>query len=291
MDFDLEALLSALTLLSGGIWLADALYFARRRRAREETVPAQEPASGELQPRLATWREPIVVEYSKSFFPVLLIVLLLRSFVAEPFHIPSSSMVPTLLIGDFILVNKFDYGLRLPVLHTKVLDIGEPQRGDVVVFHFPEQSALAYCRGLPSCVQEAQKSAGTDFIKRVVGMPGDHVVYRDETLYINGVAMPVVSQGVYDGPDSAGAMLNREQLGDVSHGILAFPGYGGKQGEWIVPQGQYFVMGDNRDNSWDSRFWGFVPERNLVGKAFFIWMNWDAFGDSRLWKRVGNSIH
>lgn len=290
MDFDFEAILTALMFLTGIIWLVDTVWFAKPRKLRHAEA---DKAQGGDQGQTATKpRDPIWVDYSRSFFPVLLIVLLLRSFLVEPFHIPSSSMVPTLLVGDFILVNKFDYGLRLPVLHSKILSVGEPQRGDVVVFHFPEQSALAFCQAQIACaIAEVKKSEGTDFIKRVVGLPGDHVVYRNETLYINGVKMPVASQGTYDGPDSMGANLNREQLGKVTHGTLTLPGYTSREGEWTVPQGEYFVMGDNRDNSWDSRYWGFVPEQNLVGKAFFIWMNWDAFGDSRLWKRVGNSIH
>lgn len=294
MDFDFEAILTGLTLLTGLVWLIDVLFFAKARNAKKRDEPGpdveaereQQSKSGERP------RDPLLVDYSKSFFPVLLIVLLLRSFLVEPFHIPSSSMVPTLLVGDFILVNKFDYGLRLPVLRTKIVNIGEPKRGDVVVFHFPEKSALAFCQARPVCaVQEVLKSKGTDFIKRVIGLPGDHVVYRNKTLYINGVVMSRKAVGPYDGPDSMGATLNSEQLGSVKHGTLTLPGYTSLEGGWTVPQGEYFVMGDNRDNSWDSRYWGFVPERNLVGKAFFIWMNWDAFGDSRLWSRIGDSIH
>jgi signal peptidase I len=290
MDFDFEAILSGLTLLTGIVWLVDSLIFAKTRKVR--STPAAEAADEFPRKDVSKPRDPVLVDYSKSFFPVLLIVLLLRSFLLEPFHIPSSSMVPTLLIGDFILVNKFDYGLRLPVLHTRIVKVGEPHRGDVVVFHFPEKSALKFCQAQPDCAMpEVLKSKGTDFIKRVIGLPGDHIVYRDKTLYINGVIMPKDAVGPYDGPDSMGAQLNREQLGDVRHGTLTLPGYYSREGEWTVPAGEYFMMGDNRDNSWDSRYWGFVPEKDLVGKAFFIWMNWDAFGDSRLWSRVGDSIH
>ena len=219
-------------------------------------------------------REPIVVDYSKSFFPVILLVLVLRSFLAEPFHIPSSSMVPTLLVGDFILVNKYDYGFRLPVLHTKLIPVGEPKRGDVVVFRYP---------GDPS----------EDFIKRIVGLPGDHIVYRDKTLYINGVVMAKDALGPYSGPDAdtEGSELAREHLGPMTHELLTVPGRFGNEGEWTVPEGEYFAMGDNRDNSNDSRYWGFVPEANLVGRAFFIWMNIDAFGNKALWHRVGSVIH
>ncbi|MBU6421161.1 MAG: signal peptidase I [Gammaproteobacteria bacterium] len=268
MDFDLEAILTLLTVLSGLIWLVDALVFARRRRRKQEaqgSVMAGTPATKKR-------RDPILVEYSRSFFPVLLLVLLLRTFVVEPFHIPSSSMVPTLLVGDFILVNKFDYGLRLPITHTKILRIGEPKRGDVMVFRYPPDPSV-------------------DYIKRVIGLPGDHIVYRGETLYINGKQIPDKVLGLYAGPDQMGAMLHQEDLGGVKHDTLIIPGMEHKQGEWTVPPGEYFVMGDNRDNSSDSRYWKFVPEKNIIGKAFFVWMNWDAFHDSALWHRVGTVIH
>ncbi|HVC37528.1 MAG TPA: signal peptidase I, partial [Gammaproteobacteria bacterium] len=240
------------------------------------------------------WRDPILVEYAKSFFPVFLIVLLLRTFVVEPFHVPSSSMVPTLLVGDFILVNKYDYGLRLPVIRTKILPLGEPHRGDVAVFHYPEASALRYCEQNPACgpggLQEVRRSAGVDYVKRIIGLPGDHIVYRGETLYINGAQIPDKALGLYAGSDMMGAVLHQEKLGKMIHNLLIIPGAEHNQGEWIVPSGQYFVMGDNRDNSFDSRYWGFVPEQNLVGRAFFIWMNWDAFHNSKLWHRVGDVI-
>lgn len=287
MDFDFELILTGLMLITGIVWLADALIFAKARKKSG----AGGDGMGETKAGADKKRDPILVDYSKSFFPVLLIVLLLRSFLVEPFHIPSSSMVPTLLVGDFILVNKFDYGLRLPVLHTRILKMGEPKRGDVVVFHYPEQSALAFCQAQPDCaLQEVLKSKGTDFIKRVVGLPGDHIVYRNKTLYINGVIMPSKSMGFYDGPDTMGAQLNSEQLGNIKHETLTLPGYSSQEGEWTVPPGEYFMMGDNRDNSWDSRYWGFVPEKDLVGRAFFIWMNWDAFSNSKLWSRIGDTI-
>src|SRR5579864_353172 len=236
MHFDFEALLTLATLLTGLIWLVDARLFAPARRARAaETPPLTE---GQL-PRKS--RDPLLVDYSKSFFPVILLVLLLRSFLVEPFHIPSSSMVPTLLIGDFILVNKYDYGVRLPVLHTKILKVGEPRRGDVMVFHFPEESAAAFCMASPECaMDEVQRSAGTDFIKRVIGLPGDHIVYRDKTLYINGVAMPRERLGSYDGPNSSGAELNDEKFDGVRHQVLTVPGVTSREGEWTVPAGEYF---------------------------------------------------
>jgi signal peptidase I len=207
---------------------------------------------------------------------VILAVLLLRSFLIEPFRIPSGSMMPTLLVGDFILVNKYRYGIRLPVLNKKVYELDEPERGDVVVFRFP-------------------KDPGVDYIKRVVGVPGDHVVYRDKTLFINGEKIAQIPQGNYIGMGSglsmSGADLRREDLTGVKHDILVVPKIRGVNSDVVVPEGHYFVMGDNRDNSNDSRYWGFVPEENLVGKAFMIWMNWDSAADGVGWGRIGDSIH
>jgi signal peptidase I len=266
VDFDFAALLVGLTALTGGIWLLDHLLFATARAEREL------PAGSEK-------KEPLLVEYARSFFPVILIVLLVRSFLAEPFRIPSSSMMPTLLIGDFILVNKFAYGLRLPVLDTKIVPIGEPERGDVVVFRYP-------------------KNPSQDYIKRVVGLPGDEIVYRNKTLYLNGEAVVHEGLGRYigegSGRDMTGAELKRETLGAVDHEILqrsgpSFVPQG--EGQWIVPPGHYFVMGDNRDNSEDSRYWGFVPEGHLVGKAFLIWMNWDGRNGGIDFGRLGTVIH
>jgi signal peptidase I len=295
MDFDLEAFLTLATFVSGLIWLLDALFFARRRHMKSNAAVNADLIAPMTKITSGRRREPVLVEYAKSFFPVFLIVLLLRTFVVEPFHVPSSSMVPTLLVGDFILVNKYEYGLRLPVIHNKVFSIGEPHRGDVVVFHYPEKSALKFCEQNPSCgyggLQEVRRSAGTDYVKRVIGLPGDHIVYRGETLYINGVKASDKAIGPYAGIDMMGAILHQEMLGDMSHELLIVPGAEHNQGEWTVPKGQYFVMGDNRDNSFDSRYWGFVPEKNLVGRAFFIWMNWDAFHDAKLWHRIGDVIH
>ncbi len=260
MSVDFAALLVALSAITGLIWLVDALFFARRRRER----------LGEQA------RQPLVVEYARSFFPVIFIVLLIRSFLAEPFRIPSSSMMPTLLIGDFILVSKFSYGLKLPVLDTKVVPIGEPERGDVVVFRYP-------------------RNPSQDYIKRIVGLPGDEVVYRNKRLFINGEEIATSDDGRYvgvgRGRDMTGAVVRTESLGEAEHQILQRPqvfmgGLG--EGAWRVPEGHYFVMGDNRDNSEDSRFWGFVPEKNLVGRAFLIWMNWDGGIDVG---RLGTVIH
>ncbi|HHH38809.1 MAG TPA: signal peptidase I, partial [Sedimenticola sp.] len=221
----------------------------------------------------------------RSFFPIILIVLLLRSFLVEPFRIPSGSMMPTLLVGDFILVNKFAYGIRLPVLNRKVIELGEPARGDVVVFRYPRNPSV-------------------DYIKRVVGLPGDTIGYRDKILYVNGEPQKQTPVGIYTGVGSGaretGVLDRIEHLGEVDHHILINPrapdfGFGCQvlmQGPVRVPEGHYFAMGDNRDNSNDSRCWGFVPEQNLVGKAFGIWMSWDSnrSGFPVEWERIGRGI-
>lgn len=259
MNIDFQAFMVVGLLLTGAIWAADAWVFAPRRQA--SAVES---------------KEPIVVEYARSFFPVILIVLLLRSFVVEPFRIPSGSMMPTLLNGDFILVNKFSYGLRLPVLGSKFLELDEPARGDVVVFRYP---------GDPSI----------DYIKRVIGLPGDRVGYHRDRLTINGKPVEQVVKGRYTGAGVAmaasGASLREEVIGEVRHDILEDPRHFTREGDYIVPEGRYFVMGDNRDNSNDSRFWGTVPEENLVGKAFMIWMNWDSVDGGVTWNRLGQRIN
>ncbi len=267
MRLDFPTLIVALVLATGIIWAFDAAVLARRRRAA-----ARRAGDG---PEDAVAAAPSrIVEYSKSFFPVFLIVLVLRSFIVEPFRIPSNSMMPTLLTGDFILVNKFDYGIRLPVVDTKVVDIGLPERGDVVVFRFPDDPA-------------------TPFIKRVVGVPGDRIGYYDKVLYVNDEPIDQSPLGRYVGSGSgavmSGASLRVERLAGAGHRILVQPGARTVQGEAVVPEGHYFVLGDNRDNSRDSRYWGTVSEDLLIGKAFRIWMNWD-FGHGIDWKRIGKSI-
>ncbi|OOZ42027.1 signal peptidase I [Solemya pervernicosa gill symbiont] len=260
MSFDFPAVLVLATLVTGVIWAADAMFFAKCRAAQ---------ASG------GETKEPVAVEWSRSFFPVIFVVLILRSFVAEPFRIPSGSMMPTLLVGDFILVNKFSYGLRLPVADTKVIELGSPKRGDVVVFRYPKNPSI-------------------DYIKRVVGIPGDKVGYFNKQLYINGNPIKQKSKGVYigdgAGAEMTGASLRDESLEGVEHEILVVPDSNGMEGEIVVPKGQYFVMGDNRDRSNDSRYWGTVSDKHLVGKAFFIWMNWDWNGGGVQWQRIGSSI-
>lgn len=267
MRFDFPTLIVVLVFATGLIWAFDAAVLAPRRRAATR--------DGENASDHALTAPPSrIVEYSKSFFPVFLIVLVLRSFIVEPFRIPSNSMMPTLLTGDFILVNKFDYGIRLPVVDTKVVDIDLPKRGDVVVFRFPED---------PS----------TPFIKRVVGVPGDRIAYYDKILYVNDEPMEQVSAGRYVGFGSGavmtGARLQVERLAEGEHHILVQPEAHTVQGTAVVPEGHYFVLGDNRDNSRDSRYWGTVSEDLLIGKAFRIWMNWD-FGHGIDWKRIGKAI-
>lgn len=211
---------------------------------------------------------------AKSFLPILLIVLFLRSFLAEPFRIPSGSMLPTLLIGDYILVNKYEYGMKLPITKTQVIEISKPQRGDVVVFRYPANEKI-------------------NFIKRVIGLPGDTVNYENKNLYINNIKYKKVKKNEHK-------YLNdffREEIEifsesnkTKSYDILNDNMTPTNDDTFIVPEGKYFVMGDNRDHSSDSRYWGFVPDENLVGKAFLIWMSFNSENFSFKYKRIGNSI-
>ena len=262
MIFDFSFILVVATVLTGVIWGLDSWLFKPQRVA---AVTASGGAPDSV-------REPVVVEYARSFFPVILIVLLIRSFLFEPFRIPSDSMMPTLLDGDFIFVNKYAYGLRLPVINSKVVAVNSPQRGDVIVFRLPSD---------PS----------TNYIKRLVGLPGDHIVVRDRQLFVNGERMPVRLDGVYQGHGHTGARIGFEQLGAAEHEVLYLMDRYTRDYEQTVPEGHFFFMGDNRDNSRDSRFpeVGFVPERNLVGKAVRIWLNWD-WPDAPLWSRIGDPI-
>ncbi len=242
MDLDFSFFLVVASLVTGVIWGGYLLYLK---------FSNIEPTSRQ---------EPLLVEYAHSFFPIIFIVLILRSFLVEPFRIPSASMMPTLLIGDFILVNKFAYGMRLPVINEKIIELGEPERGDIVVFRFPKQPEI-------------------DYIKRVIGLPGDRVAYYKKTVYINGQSIKQVSLGSYIGVGLGQNMTGSghfiEEFENSEHEILIDSRGRVVDGVFEVPEGHYFVMGDNRDNSNDSRYWGTVPEENLVGKAFFIWMSWD----------------
>lgn len=259
MNFAL--ILFLLLLATGAVWVLDHFWLKARRAADA--------------------KDPWWVEYGASFFPVILAVFLLRSFLVEPFKIPSGSMIPTLQIGDFILVNKYAYGIRLPVLDKKVIEIGQPARGDVMVFRYPENPSL-------------------DYIKRVVGLPGDKISYQNKRLTINGQEVPSIKTEDYLNAERLYYTPRfKETLGAVQHEILIEPEapsfvsqvsdfpfrdkchYNSSGVSCEVPPGHYFMMGDNRDNSQDSRFWGFVPDENIVGKAFFIWFN---FSDL---KRIG----
>ncbi len=275
MNFDFQGFMLLLLVVSGVLWALDYWKWAPKRREAEKTARAAMKPPIDEEKLAEIFKEPTYVEYAKSFFPIILIVFVMRSFLVEPFRIPSGSMMPTLLVGDFILVNKFTYGVRLPVAGSKILDLGEPERGDVVVFRYPKDPSL-------------------DYIKRVVGLPGDRVGYFDKTIYING--KPVAQEetgryvGIGSGFESTGASLRNEKLGETEHQILIDTDQRAREGEIVVPEGEYFVMGDNRDRSNDSRFWGTVPEDHLVGKAFMIWMNWDSSAGGITWERIGSSI-
>jgi len=292
MNFNFALILFWLTVITGLIWLIDLLFFKRRRvtttqevlKRFDANVPfmehvAPEQLQLERQALIDTnMRQPGWVEFPSGFFPVILIVFVLRSFLFEPFKIPSGSMIPTLLVGDMILVNKFSYGLRLPVINKKVIPVGDPQRGDVMVFRYPNDPSL-------------------DYIKRVIGVPGDKITYVNKRLEINGVAAPATPVADYYDADrvlyskqfeeklpSPSGVVQHRILNDDSNPGVIYPGMfpfrencvysdGNTSFTCTVPPGYYFMMGDNRDNSQDSRYWGFVPDENIVGKAFFIWMN------------------
>lgn len=275
LTVDFPLILVGLVFGSGLLWMLDAIFLAPGRKRLVGELQAQYPRwevegsadAGHYQARVAEKAsEPAVVEYARSFFPVLLIVFILRSFLVEPFQIPSSSMVPTLEVGDYILVNKFTYGIRLPVIRTEVLSLNEPQRGDVMVFFPPHMN-------------------DTYFIKRVVGLPGDTVTYRGKQLYINGERVerrPADQRGL-----DPRYRVDREALGESDHLMQIDVKRRSSDFSEVVKPGHYFMMGDNRDNSSDSRVWGQVPERDIVGKAFAIWMHWDTLLSIPGFSRVG----
>jgi len=271
MDFAL--IMFVALVVTGVIWLADHLLFAPKRNRDAESL-RQKGATPEAVQKVQ--QETVIVEYARAFFPVILIVFLLRSFLVEPFRIPSGSMMPGLVSGDFILVNKFTYGLRIPVINIKAVDVHVPRRGDVMVFRYPHDSSINY-------------------IKRVIGLPGDRVAYRDKQIIINGQPMPQSPSGDYtyteSGAHIAFSRRMREKLDGVEHDILLSDGAISGTLEITVPEGHYFVMGDNRDRSNDSRYWGMVPEANVVGRAFLIWFSWDTEQSNVSWKRIGTSIH
>jgi len=292
-------LLFVLTVVTLGYWLAERLHFAPRRLAAANTLEQQDAARREQlasqgivkvdgdvgQARDTLLMQPWWLDWTAGLFPVILVVFLLRSFLFEPFKIPSGSMIPTLLVGDLILVNKFHYGVRLPVINKKIIANNDPKRGDVMVFRYPKDTSI-------------------DYIKRVVGLPGDEIGFRNQQVFINGVAVPMEQTpppGFYDEDSLRYFPEFKEKFGEAEHRILVNPQsqpfYGAEDkisfpfrencrysAEGVtckVPAGHYFMMGDNRDNSQDSRFWGFVPDENIVGRAFFVWMN---FGNL---KRIG----
>jgi signal peptidase I len=246
------------TFITGVIWLIDIFALRPKRRQMHEKLEresASNSASLDQAVLEKVLREPVVVEYAISFFPVLFVVLILRSFLIEPFQIPTGSMIPTLQVGDFIVVNKFAYGVRLPVFGTKVFDVDDPVSGDVMVFIPPHKDEY--------------------YIKRVIGTPGDTVRYENKVLYLNGVeqVQEFVAQMPPNRPEY---QVFNEVISGQSHMIHRSPFQGAGVQEWVVPEGMYFMMGDNRDRSSDSRFWGFVPQENIVGKAFAVWFHWDS---------------
>lgn len=290
MSINFPLLLVIAVAVCGALALFDLIFLVPRRRAAIDTYH-QQVSTPDAAVVEKLNKEPLLVEYGKSFFPVLAIVLVLRSFLIEPFQIPSGSMKPTLEVGDFILVNKFAYGIRLPVLDSKVIEVGDPQRGDVMVFRYPNDPNINY-------------------IKRVIGVPGDHVAVEGKQVYINGEAVPKKFlyerfDDDFDDIPAFGAYpiarFYTEKLGEVEHQIRERDVVRGMyRREWVVPQRHYFMMGDNRDNSKDSRYWedpegtppeffGMVPDQNIVGKAFAVWMSWPSPKFSHLpnFSRVG----
>jgi signal peptidase I len=271
---DFPLILVCLVFGSGLIWLLDAIFLAPGRSRMLSELQGQYPKwnatgssdEGKYNARVVeSAGEPLLVEYARSFFPVLFVVFVLRSFLVEPFQIPSSSMVPTLEVGDYILVNKFTYGIRLPVVRTKVVSLNKPERGDVMVFFPPHLN-------------------DTYFIKRVVGLPGDTVSYRDKNIFVNGELVetePVAAEG------SSNYRLSMESLGSADHLMQIDTLRPARDFSVVVKPGHYFMMGDNRDNSSDSRVWGQVPEKDIVGKAFAVWMHWEDFLSIPSFSRVG----
>ena len=262
MDIDFSLVLVVLVAITGGLWLLDVLLIERSRKEAIENYKRTQTSGrkkSEIEGAVAELgKEPLLIEYAKSFFPVLFLVLVLRSFLIEPFQIPTGSMIPTLNVGDFILVNKYAYGVRLPVVGTKVVSIDDPKRGEVMVFIPPHENKY--------------------YIKRVIGLPGDTIRYENKSLFINGEAIEkkfleniTVNTSI---GDLAGT-LSSENLGSVLHPTQHIDAAGGRRlrTTWVVPSGHYFMMGDNRDNSADSREWGPVSEENIVGKAIAVWMH------------------
>lgn len=257
MNFNYELILFYAVIVSGVVALLDTIFLAPiRKKVKQKKLP-------------------LIIDYARSFFPILLIVFSARSFGFEPRHIPSGSLKPTLLVGDFVLVNKFEYGIRLPVIHKKIFSISEPKRGDIVVFREPPLEKR-------------------DLIKRVIGIPGDHVIYKNKTLYINGKeTSQEFIRYTTDQDDSSHSwevMQKQENLLGISHGIYQIPQQGKDDFDVTVPEGKYFMMGDNRDDSADSRYWGFLPEQNIIGKATHVLISFDSIKHPVRWERVASKI-
>lgn len=262
MDIDFALVLVSLVAFCGALWLLDSLLIKKTRLAAIEEYKAKQGkgrSDEDIADAIAELsQEPLVIEYAKSFFPVLLIVLFLRSFLIEPFQIPTGSMIPTLEVGDFILVNKYAYGVRLPVIGTKIIEVGEPQRGEVMVFIPPHENKY--------------------YIKRVIGLPGDTVRYEDKNLYINGEIMSkeyVADISIETSIGDLAGTLHTETINGIEHPVQHIDAVGQRRTRttWVIPNGYYFMMGDNRDNSSDSREWGAVPEHEIVGKAIAVWLH------------------
>lgn len=269
MTYDFSFWLLLLTVLFGLVWCIDALLFRRARLLRQSAVTTDAAPAAAVPVAV---KDPVLVEYARSFFPVLVLVLVVRSFIFEPFRIPSDSMMPTLLAGDFIFVSKSSYDLRMPVFGTKLLETGDPQRGDVVVFKLPADPAVNY-------------------IKRLVGLPGDHIRVVNDHVFINDQPLKVELGGLYNEHGYVDAQLGEEALGEVRHQVMYLPGAFPRDFDAVVPAGQYFFMGDNRDNSQDSRFpqVGFVSEKLLVGRAKMVWFHWK-FDELPIFSRIGTRI-
>ena len=262
MDIDFSLVLVSLGAFCGALWLLDNFFIKKTRLAAVENYTRNQ-AKDRRKEEIATaieeyLKEPLIIEYAKSFFPVLLIVLVLRSFLVEPFQIPTGSMIPTLNVGDFILVNKYAYGVRLPIIGTKIIQVKDPDRGEVIVFVPPHENKY--------------------YIKRVIGLPGDTVRYEDKTLFINGeliskdyVESIMIQTSIGDLP----GVLYSETINGVEHATQNIDAVGRQRTRtnWVIPNGHYFMMGDNRDNSSDSRVWGTVPNEDIVGKAIAVWMH------------------
>ncbi len=263
MNFNFELILFYATVITGIIALFDVIFLARKRNEKQKETGAEV-------------KQPLLIDYARSFFPVLLIVFLLRSFLFEPFRIPSGSLEPTLLMGDFILVNKYDYGVRLPVVHQKIYGQATPQRGDIAVFRWPPNPSV-------------------DFIKRVIGLPGDHISYINKELYVNGQKIPQTFLQKSLARDEDGTEKEveerQEDLLGIKHLIYVDPTKSSHDyQDIVVPAGMYFMMGDNRDDSADSRYWGFVPDKNIVGKAVLVWMSWNGANNNVRFNRMGMII-